>query len=64
MQQGPRADAAALDDFSAGRLTAAREAVGVERGEYDGQTLRWLAGFEPPQAQAFAEIIRRAARVD
>ena len=63
-QQGPRADAATLDDFSAGRLTAAREAAGVERGEYDGQTPTGLAGFAPQQAQAFAEIIRRAARAD
>ena len=44
-QQGPRDDAATLDDFSAGRLTAAREAAGVELGEYDGQTPTGLAGF-------------------
>ena len=53
-----------MQRLSTERLTAAREAAGIELDEYDGQTLRWLAGFEPQQAQAFGEIIRRAARAD
>jgi hypothetical protein len=42
---------------------AACDAAGVELGEYDRRVLAWLAGYEPQQAQAFAEMIRRAAKV-
>ncbi len=31
--------------YATERLTAACAAAGVELGEYDGQTLTWLAGF-------------------
>ena len=39
-------DRGTMQRLSAERLTAAREAAGVELGEYDGQTPRWLAGFD------------------
>jgi hypothetical protein len=38
------------------------EVAGVELGEYDLQTVRWLAWFEPQQAQVIADIVRRAAK--
>ena len=46
-----------MQRLSAQRLTAACEAAGVELGEYDLQTMRWLAGFEPQQAQVLADIV-------
>ena len=50
-----------MQRLSAERLTDACKAAGVELGEYDLHTVRWLAGFEPQQAQVIADIVRRAA---
>jgi hypothetical protein len=48
--------------LSSERLTDACAEAGVTLGDYDLRTLVWLAGFEPQQAQVFAEIIRRSAK--
>jgi hypothetical protein len=53
-----------MQRLSTQRLTDACDAAGVELGAYDLATIIWLAGFEPQQAQAFAEIIRRAAKLE
>jgi hypothetical protein len=45
------------------RLTDACVEAGVRLGDHDLTTLVWLAGFEPQQPQAVAEIIRRAAKL-
>jgi hypothetical protein len=49
-----------LQRLSTQRLTDACKAAGVELGEYDRHTVRWLVGFEPQQAQVIVGIVRRA----
>jgi hypothetical protein len=50
-----------LQRLSTQRLTDACKTAGVELGEYGRHTLRWLAGFEPQQAQVIADLVRRTA---
>ena len=51
---------ATMQRLSAERIVDACIEAGVRLGRYDVATIDWLAGFEPQQAQVFAELIRRA----
>jgi hypothetical protein len=49
-----------MQRLSAERIVDACLEAGVRLGRYDVAIIDWLAGFEPQQAQVFAELIRRA----